>query len=178
MILIMGIAGSGKGTQSKLLADNHDYHLVTVGDVLRQNASDKQRQKMQSGILLDDQETIEIVDGVLSSSPDTDHILLDGFPRTLPQAEWLIGEVEKGRFKLQTAFHLVATREAVKRRLLDRARTDDVDQAIEQRFDEYEKSTAPILDWLRTHNIDVYDVDAERSIEAVNADIVKHLKQS
>lgn len=178
MILIMGIAGSGKGTQSKLLADNHGYHLVTMGDVLRSNASAEQKEKMQAGILLDDQEIIEIIDQILSNSPDTDHILLDGFPRTLPQAEWLIGEVEKGRFKLQTAFHLVATREAVKQRLIGRARTDDVDHAIEQRFDEYEKSTAPILDWLRSHNIDVFDVNAEQTVEAVSADIVKHLNQS
>lgn len=178
MILIMGIAGSGKGTQSQLLAEKDGYHLMTMGDVLRQNASDSQRQKMQAGELLDDQDIIEVVERVLNDFPEKDKVLLDGFPRTLAQAEWLVKEVEKGRFSLKSAIHLVASREAVKARLIDRARTDDVDGAIEQRFDEYEKSTAPIIDWLRQHNIDVYDVDAERSIDEIHEDIVNHLNQS
>lgn len=178
MILIMGIAGSGKGTQSKLLAEKDGYHLVTMGDVLRQNASDEQRQKMQAGELLGDQEIIQVVDKVLTDLVGKDNVLLDGFPRTLAQAEWLVQEVEKGHFSLKTAIHLVASREAVKARLIDRARTDDVNHAIEQRFDEYEKSTAPIIDWLRQHKVDVYDVDGERSIEEVHQDIINHLNQS
>lgn len=177
MILIMGIAGSGKGTQSKLLADKHGYHLITMGDVLRQSASDEQRKKMEAGILLDDQEIIQIIDKFLAALPQDEEVLLDGFPRTLPQAEWLVKEAESGRFDLRTAIHLVASREAVKERLIGRARTDDVEHAIEQRFDEYEKSTAPILNWLREHNVEVYDVNAERSIEAVQQDIANHLIQ-
>ncbi len=178
MILIMGIAGSGKGTQSKLLADKYNFHLITMGDVLRQSASEQQRQKMEAGILLDDQEIIQLIDKFLAALPQDEEVLLDGFPRTLPQAEWLIKEVESGRFKLRTAIHLVASREAVKERLIGRARTDDVEGAIEQRFDEYEKSTAPILDWLRQHNIDVYDVNGEQSIQHVQQDIAKHLNAS
>lgn len=176
MILIMGIAGSGKGTQSKLLAKNNDYQLITMGDVLRQSASDEQRKKMEAGILLDDQEIIQVIDKFLTALPPDGEVLLDGFPRTLPQAEWLIQEVEKGRFKLTAAIHLIASREAVKQRLIGRARTDDVEHAIEQRFDEYEKSTAPIIDWLRQHKVDVYDVNAERPVETVYQDIDNHLK--
>lgn len=176
MILIMGIAGSGKGTQSKLLAEKSGYHLITMGDVLRQSASQEQRQKMEAGILLDDQEIIQITDKFLGALPPDGEVLLDGFPRTLPQAEWLVGEAKKGRFKISSAIHLVASRQAVKERLIGRARNDDVDHAIEQRFDEYEKSTAPILDWLREQDIDVYDVDAERPIETVYQDIDNHLK--
>lgn len=178
MILIMGIAGSGKGTQSKLLAEKDGYHLITMGDVLRESASDVQRDKMHAGILLDDQEIIQIIDKFLAALPQDEEVLLDGFPRTMPQAEWLIKEVESGRFKLNTAIHLVASRQAVKERLIDRARTDDVEHAIEQRFDEYEKSTAPILEWLKQHNIEVFDVNAERPIEEVHQEIVNHLKQS
>lgn len=178
MILIMGIAGSGKGTQSKLLAEKDGFHLITMGDVLRESASDEQRDKMHAGILLDDQEIIQIIDKFLAALPQDEEVLLDGFPRTMPQAEWLIKEVESGRFKLNTAIHLVASRQAVKERLIDRARTDDVEHAIEQRFDEYEKSTAPILEWLKQHNIEVFDVNAERPIEEVHQEIVNHLKQS
>jgi adenylate kinase len=176
MILIMGIAGSGKGTQGKLLADRHGFHLVTMGDVLRMYVTGKQRERMLAGELLDDEEIIKVVDKVITSISNGTPILLDGFPRTIPQAQWLVEQAKAGRVDLKTAFHLVASREAVKERLIDRARQDDVDAAIEKRFDEYEKSTKPLLKWLADHGVNVVDIDGERSVEAVQADLEKHLQ--
>lgn len=176
MILLMGIAGSGKGTQGQLLAEQHGYRVVAMGDVVRAEMSDDQRARVMRGDLLTDEETIVMLDATLSKITDLNHVLLDGFPRTVGQAEWLLSQVEAGRFRLDAAFHLVATREAVKARLLDRARADDNDAAIEKRFDEYEKSTAPILAWLTDHGVHVVNIKAEQSVEAVNADIVRELK--
>lgn len=175
MILLMGIAGSGKGTQGKMLADTRGFHLVSMGEVLRMYVTGKQREKMLAGGLLDDKEIIKIVDGVLSSLDDDEEVLMDGFPRTVAQADWLIGQVGAGRFDLKAAFHLVASREAVKGRLMKRARIDDVEAAIEERFNEYERSTAPVIDWLSKHGVKVVDIDAERTPEEVNSDIVSHL---
>lgn len=175
MILLMGIAGSGKGTQGKMLADSRSYHLVSMGDVLRMYVTGEQRERMLAGELLPDDEIIRIVDKVLSSILNGAEVLMDGFPRTVPQAEWLLGQVKSGRFKLDMAFHLVASRQAVKKRLLDRARIDDIDSAIEERFDEYERSTKPLLKWLADNGVEVIDIDAERSVEEVNDDIVKYL---
>ncbi|HEY5442434.1 MAG TPA: nucleoside monophosphate kinase [Candidatus Saccharimonadales bacterium] len=175
MILLMGIAGSGKGTQGKMLADARGFHLISMGDVLRMYVTGKQRERMLAGELLDDQEIISIVDQVLSSLADDDEVLLDGFPRTIPQAEWLLQQAKTGRFQLQLAFHLVASREAVKQRLMKRGRIDDKEAAIEARFDEYERSTAPLLAWLDKNGVEVANIDAERPVEAVNDDLVKHL---
>lgn len=175
MILLMGIAGSGKGTQGKMLADQHGMHLISMGDVLRMHVTGKQRERMLAGGLLDDQEIIAIIDKVLESINDGGEILLDGFPRTIPQAEWLMEQVEKGRFDLNAAFHLVATREAVKERLFKRGRIDDKEEAIEARFDEYERSTMPLIHWLEEHGVDVASIDAERSVEDVNQDLVNYL---
>lgn len=178
MILLMGIAGSGKGTQGKMLADQHGFHLISMGDVLRMYVTGEQRQRMLDGGLLDDQEIITIVDKVLASLPDDEQVILDGFPRTIPQAEWLLAQVKAGRFELQAAFHLVASRETVKRRLLNRARIDDKEAAIEKRFDEYQRSTEPLLKWLADQGVEVVNVNAERSAEAVNTDIVGQLNQA
>src|SRR4051794_3383820 len=120
MILMMGIAGSGKGTQSKMLADRHGFHLITTGDVLRMYVTGQQRERMLRGELLDDQEIIKIMDKVLTSIANGDDILMDGFPRSIPQAEWLVEQAKQGRFPLKMAFHLVASREAVKERLVGR----------------------------------------------------------
>jgi adenylate kinase len=176
VILLMGIAGSGKGTQGKMLADQQNMHLISMGDVVRMYVTGEQRDRMLAGHLLSDQEVIAIVDKVLASLSDNEEVILDGFPRTIPQAEWLLAQVTAGRFPLHQAFHLVASREAVKQRLLGRARIDDKEEAIEKRFDEYERSTAPILKWLADNGVEVVNINAERPVEAVNDDIVSHLK--
>lgn len=175
MILLMGIAGSGKGTQGTMLADSRGYHLVSMGELLRLYVTGKQRERMLAGELLDDSEIIEIVNKVLDSLPPEEEIILDGFPRTLPQAKWLVDQVNQGRFALRAIFHLTASKEAVKKRLLSRARIDDVENAIEERFAEYEKSTAPVLQWFRDNGKEVVDVNAERPVEEVNDDLAKYL---
>jgi adenylate kinase len=178
MILLMGIAGSGKGTQGKMLADQYGLHLISMGDVVRMYVTGKQRERMLAGDLLDDVEIIAIVDKVLSSIPGDETVLLDGFPRTIPQAEWLVKQVETGRFRLDMALHLQASHEAVKQRLMGRARIDDTEAAIEARFNEYERSTMPLLEWLTQHNVKVINVDAERSVEAINSDLARYLQDS
>src|SRR5262249_7151741 len=69
VILLMGIAGSGKGTQGKMLADARDLHLISMGEVLRMYVTGEQRERMPAGELLDDRAIIKIVDQVLSSVP-------------------------------------------------------------------------------------------------------------
>lgn len=177
MILLMGIAGSGKGTQGKMLADQRGFHLVSMGEVLRMYITGTKRERMLAGELLDDEEIIQIIEKVLASFNDGNEVLMDGFPRTIRQAEWVLEQAKSGRFKLDKAFHLVASREAVKERLMGRARIDDKDEAIEKRFDEYEKSTKPLLDWLSQNGVKVIDINAERTPEEVNADIVAQLGQ-
>ncbi len=177
MILMMGIAGSGKGTQGKMLADRHGFHLISMGEVLRMYVTGEQREKMLAGGLLDDQEIIKIVDQILASLPDDEEVLMDGFPRSIPQAEWLLEQVKADRFNLKAAFHLVASRDAVKARLVKRARIDDVENAIEKRFDEYERSTAPLIKWLSEHGVQVTNINAERSPEDVNTDILSYLNK-
>lgn len=175
MILLMGIAGSGKGTQGKMLADRQGFHLISMGEVLRMYVTGTQRERMLAGGLLDDAEIIKIVDQVLDSLPDDEEVLMDGFPRTVPQAEWLLAQVRAGRFELKQAFHLQASRAAVKARLMNRGRIDDVEAAIEERFAEYERSTAPVVQWLADNGISVVNVNAERSPEAVNDELLQHL---
>lgn len=178
MILLMGLPGSGKGTQGKMMADTRGYHLISMGELVRMYVTGERRQKMLAGELLDDEEIISIVDKVLSSIPDDEECVLDGFPRTVRQAEWLLGGVKAGRFKINHIFHLAASEEAVKARLKARGRLDDQDSVIEERFREYNRLTRPVLTWLQQAGLTVTEINAERSASEVNDDVVRQLRSS
>jgi adenylate kinase len=178
MIILMGIAGSGKGTQGKLLADKYGFHWISSGEILRMYITGVRRQRMLAGELLDDEEIIRVWDKVLSSIEDKDECVLDGFPRTVAQAKWLLDQAKGGRFQVTEVFHLVASRQAVKSRLMERGRPDDHTSAITERFNEYEKATLPIIDWFHKEDVPVVDINAEQPVASVHQEIVKHLKLS
>jgi adenylate kinase len=174
----MGLPGSGKGTQGKMLADEHGLHLISMGDLVRMYVTGKRRQQMLAGELLGDEEIIAMIDRVLQTLDDDSECVLDGFPRTIPQAEWLMEQIKNGRFKLTHIVYLTATHEAVKARLKARGRLDDQDAVIAERFKEYERLTQPVVDWFAQHGIDVMKIDGERSTDVVNRDIVNQLRLS
>jgi adenylate kinase len=111
----------------------------------------------------------------LSSIKDDEECILDGFPRTIPQAQWLMEQIKTGRFSLNRVFHLVASREAVVNRLSHRGRMDDNQTVITERLKEYDRLTQPLIDWFTSSGILVQDVNAERSVEEVNDDLEKYL---
>ena len=178
MILLMGIQGSGKGTQAELLAKARGYEVLTLGDLIRAQATDEQRQRMLAGQLLSDDEAAAIIERAICDLPEGVQYVLDGFPRSIPQAQWLLGKAETDdRFRIDHVIHLTATREAVKARLLHRGRADDNEISIEKRFDEYERATDPLFAWFRDQGLTVVDVNAERSVEAVGIDLIKLLNE-
>jgi adenylate kinase len=176
VILLMGLPGSGKGTQGKMLADFHGLHLISMGEIIRMYVSGERRSRMLAGELLDDDEVIDILERVLDSLPDDSEYIVDGFPRTVPQAEWLLKRLEKKNSGITCVLHLTASVDAVTARLHARGRMDDRDEVIEERFREYEKLTQPLLDWYKAHNIEVCDINAERSPNEVHEEIVSILE--
>lgn len=175
MILLMGLPGSGKGTQGKMLADKQGMHLISMGDLVRMYVTGQRREQMLAGALLDDTEIIAMIDQVLNTVADDTECLLDGFPRTIPQAEWLMQQVEAGRFALDSVIYLTVSHEAVMARLKARGRLDDKESVIEARFKEYERLTQPVIDWLEARGVPVIRIDGEDTTEAVHTDIVKQL---
>jgi adenylate kinase len=171
----MGMPGSGKGTQGKILADRHGFHLISMGELVRLYVTGERRKQMLAGTLLDDTEIIAIIDKVLLSIKDDENCILDGFPRTIPQAEWLLEQVKQGRFTLTKVFQLVASREAVVNRLSHRGRMDDDQNVITERLKEYDRLTQPLINWFDKNDVAVIDVNAEREVEAVNDDLEKYL---
>ncbi len=177
MILLMGIAGSGKGTQSKLLAERDGFDLISTGELLRNYGSKEQHERMNNGEILGDQEVTRLLENALGETQDQNNIILDGYPRRLSQAEWLLGQAKTGRFEVSSVIHLIASKQAVKARLLERARNDDHDDGIEQRFNDFEQDTVPILKYLTESGVKLKEINAEKPVEVVHAEIVNWLKE-
>ncbi len=176
MIILMGVAGAGKSMQGRMFADEHGYAWISTGELFRVLVTGQRRQQMLAGQLLSDDEVIKLIDKTLSQMVDTDQeFLLDGFPRTKVQADWLLNQVKEGRFKLTAIFNLKATPEVVKQRLLSRGRQDDTETAITKRFEEYKTVTLPIIDYFRQAGIAVYDIDADKDPATVHDEILRHL---
>ncbi len=175
MILLMGLPGSGKGTQGKMMADQHGMHLITMGEIIRLYVSGARRTQMLAGELLEDAEVINLLDKVFNSLPDKEKCVLDGFPRTFAQAEWLIEKARNDNFSISYVINLEAGEDVVRRRLQSRGRIDDKEEVMAERFREYEELTLPLVDWYKEHNIKVININAERSVYEVNDDVTREL---
>ena len=175
MIILMGLPGAGKGTQGKIMADQRGMHLITMGEVIRMYVTGERRARMLAGELLEDSEVITLLDQVLSGISNKDLCILDGFPRTIPQAEWLLKKAKHENFTLSHVIHLIASENTVKNRLQARGRIDDRAEVIRERFKEYNEMTEPLFNWFRQHGVDVVDVNAERTVDEVNDEVSRSL---
>lgn len=177
MIILMGVAGAGKSMQGRLLADEHGYAWISTGEILRVLITGNRRQQMLEGKLLSDQEVIDVMDKVLELVNTSEEFVLDGFPRTVRQAEWLLEQTKQGRFQLSGVFHLEASEAVVRARLMERGRQDDTEQAINERFREYNAVTVPILEHFKQEDTRVCDINAAQTPRQVHDEITKYLDE-
>lgn len=176
MIIFTGVAGSGKSSQGRRIADEMGLPWLSTGEFLRMLISGQQRIDMVSGKLIPDQEIISLVRKIFNIVNTNEEFVLDGFPRTTAQADWLLNQAKHGQLHVTAVIHLVASQEAVAKRLLARGRQDDTKEAISERFREYNDEMLPILQHFKEADVPVIDVNAERSVEEVHKDIVAALK--
>lgn len=173
MIILTGVAGAGKSMQGKMFADEHGYAWISTGEILRVLVTGKRRQEMLQGKLLSDEEVITILDTVLNLIAKDQEFVLDGFPRTTTQTDWLLGEVHKNRLSLTAVVNLDASEEVVRQRLMTRGRQDDTEDAISKRFEEYHNVTLPILEHFKQEGVHVYTIDAAQEPRTVHDEILK-----
>ncbi len=176
MIIFMGVAGAGKSVQGKLLADQAALPWLSTGEFLRMLISGQQRKDMLAGKLLDDKQIITLVQKIFSVIDTKHEFILDGFPRTSGQADWLINQFKYEQLSISAVINLQASEQVVRNRLLGRGRQDDTEAAISERFREYQQTTVPLLEQLKGAGIKVHNIDGDQAAEKVHEDIMKSLK--
>ena len=157
-LVIFGRQGAGKGTQSQRIVDAFGVVHVSTGDMLRAAIAAESelgqavKQILDSGGLVDDDTMVALVTGRLSQQDILDGgVLLDGFPRTPPQAEELLRIL--GDRQIDAAINLDVPIDEVTNRMLERGRADDTPEAIAHRLELYESQTSPLLAWCEEQNL-------------------------
>ena len=175
MIVLMGGQGVGKGTFSKMLRDRHDYNYIETGAMFRSLPADSVIGKLiAAGNLVPDEELFKLVASKFTSEKD---LLIDGFPRTTPQAQWLVQNYAD-KFNIHILY-LDVPEEIMIMRINKRireggGRADDADAtAVRRRLDTFWKVTMPAIDWLRTaRGIKFSDVDVTGPVDENFARII------
>ena len=184
-LLIMGPPGVGKGTQANRIKDKLQILHLSTGDILRAEVEAKSaigmdaKLYMDFGKLVPDHILIEIVKERISKDDCENGYLLDGFPRTLPQAEGLEEMMHSIGHDLECALSLTADEDELVDRLVKRGeksgRSDDTPEVIRNRQKIYWEQTAPLLDFYRGKGI-LKEVDGSGEIPEITERILDVLK--
>ena len=173
MILFIGVVGAGKSVQGKYLSDLLGFPWISTGEILRQHIAGELRDKMLRGDLLSDEDLYQVVEPILRELLGKSEIILDGFPRTQAQADWLEEFVEDNATEISCIIHLEADENEVLKRLLKRGRPDDTRDVITNRFNEYRTKTLPIISFFEKNGAKVVSVDGNGTEEEVRRRVTK-----
>ncbi len=187
-VLLLGPQGSGKGTQAKLIAKTYGIPHVATGDMIREmkeldtEVGREVKAVYDAGELVDDALMIRMIRDRLGRGDTLPGFILDGFPRTMPQAEALDELLRELDRTLDVVFEFqVADRGTLVERMVKRAaeenRSDDTPEAIRRRLELYDQQTAPLVDYYRSTRGNVVGIHADRTVEEVFAEVRQSLDQ-
>lgn len=176
ILILFGPPGAGKGTQAIKIAKKNNWVHVSTGDILRMEVNQgtplglKVKAVMEAGILVSDELLIEIMESVFLKHSHAGGFVLDGFPRTLKQAQALEKMLEKLGQKVSMVLSLAVNETELVQRLLKRAqeqgRKDDTEDVIRNRLVQYHQHTRPLVDHYKAKNL-FREVFGEGSIDEI-----------
>lgn len=173
MIILFGLAGSGKGTQGKALSEKFGWRTISVGEAIRQTG--EYDEIINHGNLIPDDDVIKIMDKQIAKiESEGFDIILDGYPRNAYQAKYIVQTMAD---KIDGAIILEVPKEELYNRLALRGRADDLErESINRRFEIIEQNIDQILSLLQTKNIPVERVSGLGKVEEVTARLVQVVK--
>lgn len=168
MIIFFGPAGAGKSIQSQILAARHNWRWLSAGQLLRDTRDPELVGVMSKGELAPADTVNAIIADALKRAGDVDHVILDGFPRQLEQAHWLLDSQEEHKHPIEMVVVLNVPRDEVYSRLALRGRLDDKPDVIDGRLEQYAVETGKVLDLFTKHKIAIELVDGTGSVGEVH----------
>ena len=171
-LVLLGPPGAGKGTQAVILSEKLGVPHISTGDLFRANIGDgtplglEAKSYIDAGKLVPTDVTARMVKERLAEDDARDGFLLDGFPRTVEQAEILDGFLTEAGVALDGVVNFQVSEDVVVDRMLARGRADDNEETIRTRLQVYRSETAPLIE----HYADrIITIPAEGTVEEINA---------
>ena len=179
-LVIFGPPGAGKGTQSKFIVNKYNLYQLSTGDLLREEINNKTKlgleisSIMNAGELVSDNIVGNLIEKFISNEKYKNKIIFDGYPRTLNQAINLDNLLNKFDQKINLVLKLSVSLETVKKRILERQsqenRKDDNEQVAIKRYQTYEKSSKPVLEYYEKSKL-LKVIKGEATITEINSEI-------
>ncbi len=192
-LIFLGPPGAGKGTQAKLLTEKHGIPQLSTGDMLRAavaagtDVGKRAKAVMDAGQLVSDAIVNEIVSDRIDSADCAKGFILDGYPRTVPQAEALDQILAGKGLSLDAVIELKVDEDALVRRMENRVaetiaaggtvRSDDNPEAFKRRLTEYREKTAPLSNYYASTG-KLQTVDGMANVDKVTAEIAGILENA
>jgi adenylate kinase len=185
IVIFFGPPGSGKGTQAAKLAEVTGMPHISTGEMLRAEVAKgtplgaEAMPIMERGGLVPDDLMVRIIQSRLDEPDAVNGVILDGFPRTVPQAERLDTMLEETGREVGVVLYLDVSPEFIKQRILKRAavdnRADDTPEALAERMVVYERDTAPVIAYYQGKGTRIEWIDGKPDIENVTHQILTAL---
>lgn len=208
IVILLGAPGSGKGTQAKFLAKKYNIPHISTGDIFRYNIKNntplgnEAKTYMDKGLLVPDKLTISIVDDRLNNTDCDSGYILDGFPRTISQANMLKQLLLEKKEKLDFVLNIVVSEQSVVKRLSGRRmctcgeiyhiirskpkvdnicdkcnkklyiRDDDQPETIKKRLAAYHNETQPLEEYYKESGV-LIDINGEKTPKEVFLEVLK-----
>ena len=180
-IIIFGPPGTGKGTQAEKIASKLNLFHLSTGEYLRKAVEEgtelgkKAKVIMDKGNLVSDEIMIGIVKEALTKNMTEGGFILDGFPRTIKQAEELDLMFADMKITDITIIYLRTEESELLTRLMNRSRSDDTAESIKHRFTIYNDTTKPILNYFKNRKYSILEINGFGPIEDVYNDIASKM---
>ncbi len=178
MIIFFGPAGAGKSVQGQILAARQGWRWLSAGQLLRDTHDTTLLHEMAAGKLVDPHKVNDIMGEALSRAASINQVILDGFPRMLVQAQWLVESQPLHGRSIGLVVVLEVPRSELLKRLAVRGRTDDTPEAIDERLKVYRQEVYPILNYLTEQNIPIAHIDGTGTVGQVHDRIMEELTAS
>lgn len=168
MIVFFGPAGAGKSVQGQLLSARHGWRWLSTGQLLRDSKDPELLKVMSTGKLVDADITNRIMGEAITRSSDIDHIILDGFPRNMENAQWLIDNKSHHGRDIALVIVLEVPKSELLKRLAIRGRADDTPEIIDERLRIYRQEMYPILSYFTEQGINITHIDGVGTVGQVH----------
>jgi adenylate kinase len=176
MIVFFGPAGAGKSVQGQMLAARHGWRWLSAGQLLRDTHDIELIKEMQTGALVNPEKVNKLMGDALKRATNISRVILDGFPRQLEQAKWLIESQPDHQRSIALVIVLEVPRSELLKRLEVRGRVDDTPEAIDERLRIYRTEMYPILSYFTEEHINIVHIDGTGTVGQVHDRIMEELE--